>query len=221
VKHFAAMLKATLLGGLLFLLPIVAIVLAVGKAMQLAKTVAKPLAGLIPLDRVAGVAVATVLEAIIVVLFCFLAGVATRSLFRGRWAQKAEKRFLWLVPGYGIVKVLAETAGGSAKSPRPILVSLDDNAQVGYEIERLADGRVVAFLPGAPSPWSGVVVVVTPERVEPLPTTTTAVSRSLRLLGRGTKELFDSHGAQPGGAEGPGPALRPPHALGRGARQPS
>jgi uncharacterized membrane protein len=215
MRHFAAVLKATLLGGLLFLLPLVVIVFVLDEAMQLAKTVAAPLAGFIPLDRVGGVAVATLLEAVIVVLVCFLAGLAARSFLMGRWAQKAEQRFLWLVPGYGVAKVLAETIGGaSGKALRPVLVSLDDNAQVGYEVERLADGRVVAFLPGAPSPWSGIVVVVTPERVEPLSTTVAAVSRSMRFLGRGTKELFESQGAEPGRAEGP--ALGQPHALGRG-----
>ena len=39
-----------------------------------------------------------------------------------------------------------------AKNMQPVLVRFDDNSQLGFEIERLDNGQVVIYLPGAPDP---------------------------------------------------------------------
>ena len=73
-----------------------------------------------------------------------------------------------------------------------MLVSFDDQQTLAMEVERLADGRVVVFLPGAPDPWSGNVVLVGPERVSAIPAELGALNRTLKGLGRGTGRLLGS-----------------------------
>ncbi len=51
-----------------------------------------------------------------------------------------------------------------AKSMQPMLVRFDDNSQLGFEIERLDNGQVVIYLPGAPGPWSGSVAYFSADR---------------------------------------------------------
>jgi uncharacterized membrane protein len=57
-------------------------------------------------------------------------------------------------------------------------------------VEHLADERVVLFIPGAPDPWSGSLMIIDEESVRPLDQTMAAMVRNLRALGRGSSELL-------------------------------
>jgi uncharacterized membrane protein len=49
----------------------------------------------------------------------------------------------------------------------PVLVTFDDHARIGFEIERTAGGDMATiYLPGAPDPWTGHVVQVRAERIK-------------------------------------------------------
>ena len=67
-------IKTTLIGGLLFLVPIVALVLVVNKALDVMLNVAEPVAEFLPIDSLAGVATVNVIAAAIVAITCFVAG---------------------------------------------------------------------------------------------------------------------------------------------------
>jgi uncharacterized membrane protein len=73
---------------------------------------------------------------------------------------------------------------------KPVLAKMDDASQLAFEVERLQDGRVVVYVPGAPDPWSGGVLVMTEDRIEPLPISMVAAVQNLRALGRGTGAIF-------------------------------
>jgi uncharacterized membrane protein len=75
-------------------------------------------------------------------------------------------------------------------SLKTVLVSFDDHQVLAVDVERVADGRVVVFLPGAPDPWSGSVVLVSHERVAGVPVEIGALHRSLKSIGRGSAELL-------------------------------
>ena len=70
----------------------------------------------------------------------------------------------------------------------PVWVRLDDYEQIAFEVER-NDEKVVVFLPGSPSAWSGSSVVVDIERVSDLEIPMYKASKILRRFGRGTLEL--------------------------------
>ena len=53
--------KTTIIGGLIFLVPIIIVVAILGKAYELMIMVAKPLSAWIPLDAIGGVALANIL----------------------------------------------------------------------------------------------------------------------------------------------------------------
>jgi hypothetical protein len=67
----------------------------------------------------------------------------------------------------------------------PLPVSMIHGSLV-FEIERLADGKVVVFLPGSPDPWSGSVSMVTHDRVTLLDMTVKSATGLRKCLGRGT-----------------------------------
>jgi hypothetical protein len=93
-----------------------------------------------------------------------------------------------VVPGYSVLRARLRDAveNDARKAIRTILVRMDDCSQLALEIERLPDGRVVAFLPGAPDPWSGTSVIVDADRVSTLGLDTMKLARLLKDLGWGT-----------------------------------
>jgi len=97
---------------------------------------------------------------------------------------------------------------GVNSSLKSALVSFDDHQVLAVEVERLAVGRVVVFLPGAPDPWSGSVVIVTQERLTTVPVEIGALHRSVKRIGRGSAGLSNATlVAAPGGLSEPA-ALR-------------
>jgi uncharacterized membrane protein len=179
--------KTTFVGGLVFLVPVVILVVLLSKAGAILRRLAQPLAALLPVHRLLGVVVADVIVVVAAVAICFFAGLLARVSFANRFVKTAETGVLWSIPGYAFVKALTDNldrhAAGAGLSP--VLVHFDDYAQLAFEVDRLPDGRRVIYLPSAPNPRAGTVVVVDADRVEAVQMSFIGAIRSLRTLGRG------------------------------------
>ena len=68
---------------------------------------------------------------------------------------------------------------------KPVMVSYDDQQQVGYEVDR-GEGLVAVYIPGAPNPRAGAISYVPPDRVRPIDASFKSVARTCRNLGRGS-----------------------------------
>ena len=164
------LIRTTLIGGILFLIPLVFVVVVVGKAFQIMKVVATPLAKLIPAQNLAGYAVVELLTVGIMILGCLLAGTLARSPWGRKVNEKLDAVLLQMIPGYAWVKGIT---GGIRDDDaedllKPVLVRFDDQTQLGLEVDRAADGRVTVYVPGAPDPRSGAVSYVTSDRIQPI-----------------------------------------------------
>jgi uncharacterized membrane protein len=184
--------KATVIGGLLFMLPLVVVALIIGKAYQISMVVAKPLGALIPIEHVGGIALANILAALVILVLCYLAGLVARfSSIKGKVAR-IEELLIATLPGYTFAKTLVSgmvKAEDEVGRMTPVLVRLDDYKQIAFEVERTPGGNVVVFLPGAPNPWSGSVVYVSEDRVEPLDMAPQDAIKNIRVLGRGSVKI--------------------------------
>ncbi len=185
-------IRTTIVGGLMFLLPLVVVALIIGKAFQISMLVAEPLGALIPVDRVGGVALANILAALVIFVLCYLAGlVARRSSIKEKVAR-IEGLLIATIPGYAFAKTMVSgvvKAEDEVGKMTPVLVRLDDYKQIAFEVERAPGGNVVVFLPGAPNPWSGSVVYVSEDRVEPLDMLPQDAIKNIRVLGRGSAKI--------------------------------
>jgi uncharacterized membrane protein len=183
-------IKTTIIGGLVFLVPVVIVVAVVGKALKIILQVGKPLGTLIPIDYIGGIAVANFLALLAIALLCFVAGVIARSA-SARKMYSALDSALLAIPGYAFVKGFTDSIDNreeAAKSLLPVIVQFDDNAQIGFEVERSEVGNVVVYLPGAPNPWSGSAVCFSEDRVRRLDITVPQAIQHIRALGRGSAE---------------------------------
>ena len=194
MKTLANFLKTTALGGVVFLIPLVAVVAIIGKAMSLVSVFAEGLDRLIPFDVVAGLALRDILALGIVLAATLLAGIVAKSALFAGAAAKLDDLLMQLIPGYSWVKgITGSISDSDAESTlKPVLAKLDDQTLIGFEIERTPDDLVVLYLPGAPDPRSGTVAYMTADRITRLDTSFAAVARTMKSLGRGSSQILDS-----------------------------
>jgi uncharacterized membrane protein len=183
-------LKTTIVGGLMFLVPVILIALVLGKAMQFAGKFAAPVAARFPEHYIAGVAVATLLSAAILLLVSFLAGLAARTRAGRSVSRWFEESLLGSLPQYRMVKSMAEglTQVESGEGFRPVLVSIEGGWQLGYLLEEVRDDWVTVFLPAAPTPMSGNVMYMPSARVRPLDIPMTEAMLLVKRMGVGSAE---------------------------------
>jgi uncharacterized membrane protein len=188
VRKVLGFVKTMILGGLLFLFPLVIVTAVVGKAFRLMLKIAEPLDDVIPADSVADVAAINLVAIAALLVGCFVAGLVAQSAIGRKVYQAADANLAGIIPGYAALRARLGSAVGDEerKTLKTVFMRLDDQAQIGFEVERLADGRVVVFVPGAPDAWSGVVVVLDADRVTPLDLEMRQAVRLAKNLGRGT-----------------------------------
>jgi uncharacterized membrane protein len=187
-------LTTTLIGGVVRLLPLLVTLAVVAQGLHLIRSAAAPVIATLPQKDVGGIALATVAAALLL-LPCFAAGLAARAALGRRLSESFDNRLHAPYPRCTVIEGITQGLAGTPgdQSLKVARVSFDDHQLRAIEVERLADGRIVLFLPRAPDPWSGSSVLVDARRVTSLPLGVAALGRALRGLGRGTAALL--HGA--------------------------
>ena len=191
-------MTTTLIGGLVFLLPLIVVLTVLGQGLALMAGVAQPLAAMFPNRQIGGVAIASLVAVLLLLMLCYGAGLLARAALGRTLSASLEDRLQTLYPRYTIIKGMTQALGvhGVKSSLKTVLVSFDDHEVFAVEVERMVDGRVVVFLPSAPDPWSGSVVLVSPERVVSVPVEIGALHRSLKSIGRGCAALLNTPKAE-------------------------
>ncbi|MBI2825380.1 MAG: DUF502 domain-containing protein [Planctomycetia bacterium] len=205
MKGIGRFVKATLVGGVLFVVPLVVALLLVREAVRLVAQVLQPIAKLFPTDKFAGVLVVDLLALAVLVAVCFLAGlvVATRP---GRAVSgRLEHLILKRVPGFTLIKGIARAVVGLESDDAELAVAMirfDDAWVLGYLIERNAGGLVTVFVPSAPTPAVGSIYFMEASRVQLLNIPVVSAVRCVMGLGVGSRDLLAAAAAR----EGPPPS---------------
>jgi uncharacterized membrane protein len=194
-------LRDLLVDGILLALPLAAAAFLLREAIGRLVHLLAPVAHLLPPGHLWGV-VALELAAIVALVLVLLAlGLFARSAVGRKLARWLEDVVLSKVPGYMIFKSIAAgfTETEYEKGLRPALISFDDNQVLGFVVEQdPATDQVVVFLPGAPSPGGGNVVVVPAARVQMLDASLGKARRSMKQRGLGLLQLMQPPPTAPG-----------------------
>lgn len=211
MKSIPPFFRTTLIGGLLFLVPIMVVVAVFGKALALTHKLMDPLAEHIPVETIVGMRTPLLLAIIMIVLFCFLAGLFARTALAQKFVRGLEQAVLSKIPGYEMLKSTGESILGVAdEEGHPVvLMRLDDAWQIGFRIEELQNGLVTVYIPGAPDARSGSILFVTPDRVIPAGVSAAPTLKCLRGLGVGARELLSGLSGEIGLSEGSAPSSSP------------
>jgi uncharacterized membrane protein len=188
-------LKMTVLGGVLFLLPLAFVLFILGQALRLAITVAQPITSALHLEHMgdfAGIGIVTVIGVLVLVCISFSAGIVARTTIGKRLSGWLERTLLDKLPQYQMVKTMTEGLAQieNAAGIQPVLVSIEGGWQIGYVLESLENGWAVVFLPQAPSPMSGNVMYLPIDRVRRLDITMTQAMAIVKRIGVGSARVL-------------------------------
>ncbi|WP_163400792.1 DUF502 domain-containing protein [Flavobacterium fluviatile] len=192
MKSILKLLKATFLGGILFLVPLVVLVIILKKVFGIVQKVTLPLVDNLPKVNVLGVALQELIGIIIIIFICLIAGLLGRTVRAKKIVQRLENGILSFVPGYSFMKNMNENVMGleSKDDLKVIMVPTDAGLQFAFIIEEIHENLFTVFVPDAPNPWSGSVCFVEKKDITEVGITQKEALACIRKLGYGSKELL-------------------------------
>lgn len=186
-------LKTTVTGGVIFLLPLAVVGYLLGKVFATARTLAEPIAEKLPVTSALGVSAAIIIAVLGMLGVSFLAGLLARTRIAQRGMKQLETQLLGRVPAYGFLKSLGTdmVAPEQQSERRVVLVRFDDAWQLGIKVESdMEESHTVVFLPDSPTPQSGSVMIVESSRVHPTSIPLRKAMSTLAVRGLGLQDLL-------------------------------
>jgi uncharacterized membrane protein len=177
----------TLFAGILVIAPVYLGVLLLLKAIKSLAGLLKPLAGLLP-DWVPAEGI---LSLLLVLVFCYLVGLAIRTSPGQAIRQRIERTVFEKIPGYALFRSFTRRLAGESEDEawKPALAEIEDALVPAFIIEEHADGRYTVFVPSVPTPFAGAVYVLSRDRVHPLDIAFTQAIKTVSRWGSGCKDL--------------------------------
>ena len=177
----------TLVGGLLVVVPIYLAVLLLLKAMKSVAGLVQPFAKLLP----ASLPAAQILSLLLVLIMCFLIGLAVRTRTGRTLRERIEKSLFERIPGYALFRSFTQRLAGENGENvwQPALAEIEDALVPAFIIEELEDGSFTVFVPSIPTPLAGAVYVLSRERVHLVDVPFTQAIQTVSRWGSGAKEL--------------------------------
>jgi uncharacterized membrane protein len=187
MKFLREFLQNAVLGGVLVVLPIYLALVVLLKGMQSVVPLVRPFTMLLP-DWVPA---ENLLSLVLVLLVCFLIGVAVRTRLGRMLRERMETSLFERLPGYGLFRSLTQRLAGEGRENvwKPALVEIEDALVPAFIIEQFEDGRFTVFVPSVPTPLAGAVYILSRDRVHALDVPFTQAIQSISRWGAGSKEL--------------------------------
>jgi uncharacterized membrane protein len=126
------------------------------------------------------------------VVLCLLAGLFARTRAAKSITGWIESTILSSLPGYSVIKSFSESLAGfeSNSNQKVVLARIEDAWQIALMIERLDDGQVAVYVPGAPMPTSGSMYYMTEDRIRATDLSMSEAFKILRHLGAGSGAIL-------------------------------
>lgn len=192
MKSILKIIKATFLGGILFLAPLVVLLVILEKGYGIIQKITLPLVNNLPKVHVLGIALQELIGTLILIIICFAAGLLAKTAGAKKLIYKLENGILSFVPGYSFMKNMNENIMGleSNENLKVILVPTDAGLQFAFLIEQIDENKFTVFVPDAPNPWSGSVCFVEKKDIQEIDITQKQALACIRKLGYGSKDLL-------------------------------
>lgn len=194
MKSILQFVRATLTGGILFLLPLVLLMGILNKAHEIFLKISKPLAERLP-NIIGGFDLHNLIAILILVTVCFICGLLFRHKLTKRWIGNLEENLLSYLPGYTLLKSIVAGAVGEEIEhglSTVMLYNQDEEAWViGFLVEE-GDGLCTVFIPEAPRHDSGEVKIVPAANVKKVKVSSYKAAKSLKSYGKGAIQWLRS-----------------------------
>ena len=166
------------------MLPLVLIFALFGKADAYIMKISEPISKRLP-DIFLGFDGSKSLAILLLILICFLCGLAFQSSLIRKWVGKLEENVLCYVPGYSMIKsVIVDAVGADVENNMTsVLVKEGDGWLLGFLVEE-NEVFCTVFLPGAPKPNLGRIKIVPVVTVKKIDVPTNEVAQSIKNYGK-------------------------------------
>jgi uncharacterized membrane protein len=183
------LLKATLVGGLLFLVPLILMGLVLKKGLEIAEKIVGPIVRHSPVHTVLGVTVVTLASGLALLLVALAFGVVAQTAAGRRIRAWLEATILGKVPAYSLLRGMLDPSI-LTKGAQPALAWVEESWVYALVLEVHEDGHRTVFIPGAPNPLSGSIYFLPESRVRNLDMPLPTFFKQIRALGIGSRELL-------------------------------
>ncbi|QGM45851.1 hypothetical protein [Methylocystis heyeri] len=194
MRAIAEFFKNAILGGLLVIVPLLLVWGVFAQSIATVGRLAAPILRLAPKALISDTPEhRSILAVLLLILLSFLLGALLRAALFKRLFAWIEHRSLELLPGYSVLKNLLSEAARpeSFGGFRPAMIVFAEGIQrPAYVIEDCHDGNFTVFLPSSPAPFSGIVHVVSADRVVFLDVTLPELARCIAQYGAGQSALL-------------------------------
>ena len=205
MKNILEGLLGLLWRGFFLALPVLLVVVVLGKLLTLVMNLDTPVADCLLAGTSAGEGTRKLLAAGLLIVFLLLLGLAARTR-TGRGAGVwVEENFLESIPRYKSLRNLAQGLAGEqdVSSFRPARVQIREGFwAVGLIVAEHTNGDYTIFFPTAPHAISGRIEIVSRGRTQLLDITTAQAIRWFMELGHGTEALLKPIPPDKSGAKG-------------------
>jgi uncharacterized membrane protein len=187
MKRALAFLKATLLGGVIVVLPAWLAVLLVLKVLAHLEVFVKPVSS----HLLHSIAHPRVIAILVLVGLCFLVGAAIQTGIGQKAERAAERAVLEKIPGYTTLRSLASRLSDHAETAsfQPALVEMEEALVPAFIVEQHSGNRCTVFIPSVPTPMAGAVYIIDNSRVHPLDLPAVSVMQCISKWGGGSDKL--------------------------------
>jgi len=195
MKKIFDFVKTMVIGGVLFFIPLIILIVILQKAFQIAAALVMPIIKLLNVTHIFGIGVEIIVAIAIILFILYLGGLISKTSRAKKAVKKIEDALLSKVPGYDMIKNMGESFVGfeGNTSISTVLARIEDAWQYGFLIEEIEGEQYAVYVPGAPNPMSGSVYILEKARIKKTNIPLQAAMKSLRGLGIGSNELLKKY----------------------------
>ena len=183
-------LTKLIISGFFIVLPIVLLYMVLAEMVRIIGALVTPFAEMMPIQEISGFYIADILAVLIILIVCILFGVMAMTKFGKSVGNSIENNLLGKIPGYSIIKGLTRSFNTTARNQDfpPVFLVRNGVKEIAFVVDELPSGDCVIFVPLAPTPTIGSVVVAKKEQFQRLEVPFGSVVNSLTLWGIGSGE---------------------------------
>jgi len=195
MKKIFDFVKTMVIGGVLFFIPLIILIVILQKAFQIAAALVMPIIKLLNVTHIFGIGVEIIVAIAIILFILYLGGLISKTSRAKKAVKKIEDALLSKVPGYDMIKNMGESFVGfeGNTSISTVLARIEDAWQYGFLIEEIEGEQYAVYVPGAPNTMSGSVYILEKARIKKTNIPLQAAMKSLRGLGIGSNELLNKY----------------------------
>jgi uncharacterized membrane protein len=195
MKSTLDFIKTMIIGGIIFFIPLVILLIVIQKASQITSVLVGPIIKLLDITNIFGIGAEILISIINMLFLLYLGGLIARTTKAKTAIAKLESSLLSKIPGYDILKKTGESFAGfeSENSLLTVLARIEDAWQLAFLIEEIEGEQYAVYIPGAPNPMSGSVYFLEKNRIKKTTIPMKDAMKCLRGLGSGSNVLVKNY----------------------------